>query len=192
MKPAIYFDLNVLAGDDGGESIPAPILAGAALDVLHGAFRQNPGRYALALPNVLPGKTNAPRRILRVFAGNRDDLDTLVAMIIGHPVIRDYTRIGYPRPVPTDFQGPWIEYRRYRIPAQKSLRKPDDTLRERRLQAAKEQGLPYFYARSRSTHQQFVLYVQAVASQTGSTECQPDSYGLSVSSRPFSIPQMPA
>lgn len=191
MKPVIYFDLEVLAGAGGGESLPAPILAGATLDVLHGAFRQHPGQYALALPGVLSDQAGAPGRILRVFASHRDDLDALVAGIANHPIIRDYTRIGYPRPVPNGFPGPWVEYRRYRIPAQRSLRKPNDTLRERRLQAAREQGLPYFHTRSRTTDQRFVLYVQAVAAQAGGMECQPDSYGLSVSSRPFAVPCIP-
>jgi CRISPR-associated endoribonuclease Cas6/Csy4 subtype I-F len=190
MKPVVYVDLEVLAGDRDGESMPAPVLAGAALDVLHGAFRQQPGRYALALPGVSPNKGNTPGRILRVFAGSRDDLDALVAAISGHPVIRDYTRIGYPRPVPGEFSGPWIEYRRYRIPAQKSLRKPGDTLRERRMQGARERGLPFFHTRSRSNGQSFMLYVQAFDVATGDAECLPDSYGLSVSSRPFAVPRL--
>jgi len=190
MKPVVYVDLEVLAGDGGGESMPASILAGAALDVLHGAFRQRPGRYALALPDVAPDRANAPGRILRVFASSRDDLDALIAAIGGHPVIRDYTWIGYPRPVPGAFSGPWIEYRRYRIPSQKALRKPGDTLRERRMQAAREQGLPFFQTRSRSNGQAFMLYVRALDAATGDAECQPDSYGLSVSSRPFAVPRL--
>ncbi len=190
MKPVVYVDLEVLAGDSGGESMPAPILAGAALDVLHGAFRQWPGRYALALPGVAPNQANAPGRILRVFAGSRDDLDALVDAVGGHPVFRDYTRIGYPRPVPSAFSGPWAEYRRYRIPSQKSLRKPGDTLRERRIRSAREHGLPYFQTRSRSNGQSFMLYVQALDAATGDAECRPDSYGLSVSSRPFAVPRL--
>jgi CRISPR-associated endoribonuclease Cas6/Csy4 subtype I-F len=190
MKPVIYVDLEVLAGDHEGESMPTPILAGAALDVLHGAFRQHPGRYALALPSVSPGKAHGPGRILRVFAGSRDDLDTLVAVVSGHPIIRDYTRWGYPRLAPDDFSGPWIEYRRYRIPSQKSLRKPNDSLRERRMQIARQLGLPYFQIRSRSNNQQFMLYVQALEAKDGSSVCQPDGYGLSVSSRPFAVPQV--
>jgi CRISPR-associated endoribonuclease Cas6/Csy4 subtype I-F len=190
MKPAIYVDLEVLAGDHSGESMPIPVLAGAALDVLHGAFRHHPGRYALALPGVSPGKAHGPGRILRVFAGSRDDLDTLVAIVSGHPIIRDYTRWGYPRPVPEDFSGPWIEYRRYRIPSQKSLRKPNDTLRERRMLAAGQLGFPYFHTRSRSNGQQFLLYVQALEASEGGSACQPDGYGLSVTSRPFAVPQI--
>ena len=190
MKPVVYVDLEVLAGDHDSESLSAPVLAGAALKVLHGGFRQQPGRYALALPDVAPNRAHPPGRTLRVFAGSRDDLDALVAAIGGHPIIRDYTRIGYPRPVPGGFSGPWIEYRRYRIPAQKSLRKPDDTLRERRMEAARQQGLPFFQTRSQSNGQSFMLYVQALDAATGSPECLPDSYGLSVSSRPFAVPRL--
>lgn len=190
MQPVVYVDLEVLAGDGGGESMPAPILAGAALDVLHGAFRQQPGRYVLALPDVAPDRACAPGRILRVFAGSRDDLDALVAAVGGHPIIRDYTRIGYPHPVPAAFSGPWIEYRRYRIPSQKSLRKPGDTLRERRMQSASERGLPFFQMRSRSNGQSFMLYVQVLDAAIGNAECRPDCYGLSVSSRSFAVPRL--
>lgn len=190
MKPVIYVDLEVLAEDQGGESMPAPVLAGAAMEVLHGAFRQHPGRYALALPSVLTGKAKGPGRTLRIFAGSRDDLDTLVAVVSGHPIIRDYTRWGHQRPVPEDFAGPWIEYRRYRIPAQKSLRKPNDSLRERRMQTAQRLRLPYFHLRSRSNGQQFMLYVQALEGKETGSACQPDGYGLSVSSRPFAVPRL--
>ncbi len=188
MNPTTYVDLEVMASHNGGESIPIPVLASAALDVLHGVFRHHPGRYALALPDVSPGKAHGPVRILRVFAENRDDLDTLVALISGQPIIRDYTRWGYPRSVPNDFSGPWIEYRRYRIPSKKSLRKPKDTLRERRMQIAGELRFPYFHTRSRSNRQQFLLYVQALEAVDCRSVCQPDGYGLSVASRPFAVP----
>ena len=189
MKPLIYVDLEILAGDPDGEAMSAPVLAGAALEVLHGAFRRQPGRYALALPGVLMEEARIQHWTLRVFAGSRDDLDALVAAVADHAVVRDYARLGYPRLVPEAFSGPWIEYRRYRIPAQRSLRKPADTLRERRMQAAHEQKLPFFQTRSRSNEQSFRVFVQALAGASGA-ECQPDSYGLSVSSRPFAVPRL--
>ena len=188
MKPLIYVDLEILAGDADGEAMSAPVLAAAALNVLHGAFRQRSGRYALALPGVAAGKPQMRNWTLRVFAGSRDDLDALVAAVRDHAVIRDYARLGYPCVVPETFSGPWIEYRRYRIPAQRSLRKPDDTLRERRMQAAREQKLPFFQTRSQSNQQSFQLFVQALAGASGGAECRPDSYGLSVASRPFAVP----
>lgn len=101
MKPKNFFNLEVLADAGSGDSMSASILAGSVLKVLHGAFRQNPGRYALALPYVTPKKNGPPGRVLRVFANDRDDLDSLVANISEHPIIRDYTQIGYPRPVST-------------------------------------------------------------------------------------------
>lgn len=190
MKPLIYVDLEILAGDSDEDAMSAPVLAGAALEVLHGAFRRQPGRYVLALPGVLPSAAKIRNWTLRVFAGSRDDLDALATAIGDHAVIRDYTRLGYPRVVPEVFSGLWIEYRRYRIPAQRSLRKPADTLRERRMKAAREQKLPFFQTRSRSNEQSFRVFVQALAGVTGGVECQPDSYGLSVSSRPFAVPQL--
>jgi len=169
-----------------GTSLPAPVVAGAALKVLHGVFGRQPGRYALALPK----HQTAPFAALRVFAESRDDLDELVQAVEGHPVIRDYTRLGYPRKVAKDWDGPWVEFRRYRIPSRKAGRKPGDTLRERRMAYVEENRLPYFILQSRSNGQQFGLYLQALA--TGpSPEAQPDSYGLSVSSRPFALPDLP-
>lgn len=190
MKPHVYVDLEILAGDADGEAMSAPVLAGAALEVLHGAFRRQPGRYALALPGVSPDEAKMRNWTLRVFADGRDDLDSLVAAVADHAVIRDYTRLGDPRVVPEAFSGPWVEYRRYRIPAQRSLRKPADTLRERRMQAAHQRKLPFFQARSRSNAQSFRVFVQALAGASGDVECQPDSYGLSVSSRPFTVPSL--
>ncbi|MBK8896348.1 MAG: type I-F CRISPR-associated endoribonuclease Cas6/Csy4 [Candidatus Competibacteraceae bacterium] len=190
MKPLIYVDLEILAGDPDGEAMSAPVLAGAALEVLHGAFRRQPGRYALALPGVLMEEARIQNWTLRVVAGSRDDLDALVAAVADHAVVRDYARLGYPRLVPEAFSGPWIEYRRYRIPAQRSLRKPADTLRERRMEAAHEQKLPFFQTRSRSNEQFFRLFVQALEGTSGGAACQPDSYGLSVSSRPFAVPRL--
>lgn len=188
MKPLIYVDLEILAGDSDGEAMAAPVLAGAALEVLHGAFRRLPGRYALALPGVSPDAAPIRHWALRVFAGGRDDLDALVVAISDHTIIRDYTRLGYPHSVPETFSGEWVEYRRYRISAQRSLRKPADTLRERRMRAAREQKLPFFQMRSRSNSQFFRIFVQTLVGSTGGVECHPDSYGLSVSSRPFAVP----
>lgn len=197
MTPRHYFDFTIgpepPAEDDerrpgrAAATLPAPVLAGAALKVLHGAFRDAPGRYALALPR----HARRPFAVLRVFAGERDHLHALAEAVEAHPVIRDYTRLGYPRPVPADFPGTWTEFRRYRIPARRSGRKPGDDLRERRMARATEARLPYFILQSRSNGQQFGLYVdiRAGAPQTG--EAEPDSYGLAVATRPFALPDLP-
>lgn len=195
MNPCHYLDFTIAepAPDDGAgpsraaASLPAPVLAGAALKVLHGAFRNAPRRYALALPR----HGRQPFVVLRVFAGERDHLHALVETVEAHPVIRDYTRLGYPRRVPEDFAGTWTEFRRYRIPARRSGRKPGDDLRERRMTQAAEARLPYFILQSRSNGQQFGLYVEVRAGAPNAGESEPDSYGLAVSTRPFALPDLP-
>lgn len=195
MNPRHYVDF-IVADIEGGEQavkapraalLPTPVLAGAALKVLHRAFREEPGHYALALP----GHARQPFAVLRVFAEGRDQLDKLVDVVEPQPIMRDYLRLGYPRKVPVDFSGTWTEYRRYRIPARRSGRKPNDNLRERRMAWAADHRLPFFIMQSRSTGQQFGLYVSIQTDAQASPEVHPDSYGLSVASRPFALPDLP-
>jgi hypothetical protein len=196
MNPCHYLDFTIgpepPEGDDrspgqAAAELPTPVVAGAALKVLHGVFRDTPGRYALALPR----HGRQPFAVLRVFAGERDHLDALVAAVESHPVIRDYVRLGYPRRVPPDFAGTWTEFRRFRIPARRSGRKPGDDLRQRRMAQAAEARLLYFILHSRSTGQQFGLYVDIRAGGPNAGEAEPDSYGLAVATRPFALPDLP-
>lgn len=193
MKPLHYVDFSQTVSETessrargSGMQLPAPVVAGAMLKALHGVFGQQPGCYALSLPRHQTSLFSA----LRVFATEREDLDRLVEAVESHPIIRDYARIGYPRRVPADYDGAWVEFRRYRIPSRKSGRKPDDSLRERRMAQAEDRRLPYFILQSRSTGQQFGLYLE-VCPALAPLDCQPDSYGLSVTSRPFALPDLP-
>lgn len=193
MNPRHYLDFIIEPKVDDGDrtqrraaGVPAAVVAGAALRVLHGAFKERPGRYALALPRF----ADQPFSKLRVFAGERDDLDELVQAVESHPVIRDYIQLGYPRKVPVDYDGTWTEFRRYRIPARRSCRKPDDDLRERRMQRAQTERLPFFIMHSQSTGQQFGLYVEIRPAARPSSDGIPDSYGLSVTTRPFALPDL--
>ncbi|RMH09771.1 MAG: type I-F CRISPR-associated endoribonuclease Cas6/Csy4 [Nitrospirae bacterium] len=183
MRPEHYVTIEVLGSEKGG-GFPRPVLAGAILRVLHGVFRQHPGRFALALPGSLFSG-------LRIFAQTREDLDLLVAAVEFHPAVRDYGRIGYPRTVPLDYSGPWKRYSRYRIPTRKSDREPDGRLRRTRIERADQKNLPYFTLSSSSSGQRFRLYFEVIENAAPSMECQPDSYGFSVASRPFSLPDLP-
>ena len=189
MIPQHYLDFAI--GDEersrASGGLSAPVIAGAALKVLHGAFSKIPGRYALALP----GHERQPFAILRIFTSEREHLDSLVEAVESHTIMRDYLRLGYPRKVPVGFAGGWTEFRRYRIPARRSGRNPDDNLRERRMRHAAEARLPYFIMQSRSNGQQFGLYVEICSGAPAITESQPDSYGFSVASRPFALPNLP-
>lgn len=164
---------------------PSPANAALAMKVLHGVFSSHPGQYALALPDY---PRSFPR--LRIFAASRGDLDQLVAATETHRTLSMIGRFAYPKTVPEDFAGPWISYRRYRIPSRKSERNPDGNLRLRRIQAADSSELPYFTLQSQSNRQAWRLYVQA-QTVAAAEPAQPDAYGLASASRPFALPLLP-
>lgn len=181
MKPAAYFDITAKSREDRGTLA----VVNRLMSILHGAIRQMPGRFALAFPQARQGGRRHPGRLIRVFAESREVLDDLVAAIEAHQVVRESAHLGYARSVPADFAGPWREYRRYRIPSRKSRLK---RARSMRIEAADE--MPYFRLTSRSNEQGFSLYL-AVQPGRGPGDCQPDSYGLSVATRPFALPDLP-
>lgn len=181
MYPRAYLDIEVIAGQDSGLS--APVLRGRLMAILHGCFRQIPDRYAIALPE--------GQQKIRVFASARADFDALVEALQPNRWMRDYARIGYPREVPDDFAGPWVAYRRYRIPTVRSDRNAAggiSALRDRRIRYARQQGLEYFHARSQGTEQSFVLTVERIVLDGPTGECKPNSYGLGSATNTFGVP----
>lgn len=179
MHPRCYVDLTL-------ERRTSPLAAAAVLRVLHGAFRQQPGQYALALPDY-------PRAFprLRIFTESRDALDSLVTATQSHPALTEYARFGYPQRVSEDFSGPWMSFRRYRIPARRAERKPDGNLRLRRIQNADDARLPFFPLRSESNGHTWRLYVEAVPVEGDTEPASPDAYGLATATRPFGLPDLP-
>lgn len=180
MKPRIYFDIEVRA-DARGDGLVIPIME-RAFGVLHGAFREFPSRYAIALPHARSGTHRHPGSSIRVFSETREALDSLVSAIQSHSVVRDYLQLGYPRRIPDGFDGPWHEYRRYRITNRSSRL---EKCREFRLRQAEE--LPYLRSISKTNGHGFGVYI-AIMNGGPANDCQPDSYGLSVASRPFTLP----
>lgn len=178
MEPRHYVDFQL-------GPRPSPIVAALALKVLHGVFGLHPGQYALALPDY---PRSFPR--LRVFAQSREALDRLVGATEQHRGFSEIGRFAYPKAVPEDFVGPWVSYRRYRIPSRKAERKPEANLRLRRIQAADAAELPYFALQSQSNGQAWRLYVEARPLSTPA-QAEPDTYGLSTASRPFALPRLP-
>lgn len=182
MEPRHYVDVQL-------GPRPSPITAALALKSLHGVFSLHEGKYALALPDY---PRSFPR--LRVFAASREALDQLVTAIETHPGYTDgFAKVGrfsYPKAVPDDFAGPWVSYRRYRIPSRKAERKPEGNLRLRRIQTADAAELPYFGLRSQSNGQTWRLYVEAQPAATAG-HAEPDAYGLAAQSRPFALPRLP-
>ena len=186
MIPRHYFDIEVLGGEAGG-GLPLPVVGSVLMKILHGAFRHMPGKFALAFP----GKSVFS--IIRVFAGDHADLAALVAAVEDHPKIRDYSRLGFPRVVPVDFGGPWVECRRFRIPTRSSDRHEGAPLRAKRLAQAEEGKLPYFHMTSASNGSGFGLYLEIVRHPThpaGAEDCNPDSYGLSRKTKRTVLPDL--
>lgn len=187
-----YVDI-ILDGASG--EISYPVIANQVLSVLHGAFKALDKVFALSLPNCLPGKKTSIGNRLRVFSTSEESLKTLLAAIEDHFIVRDYCAFKKIQGVPEDFNGPWVEYRRFRPSNKNADRNNGDesiSLRERRMQDARERRLPYFILRSQSNLQGFSLIVEPRKfAQDQSVEVAPDKYGLSVSSRSFGVPQIP-
>jgi len=181
MSARTYLDIDTRGAEDAGVS--PPLMRGRLLSILHGCFQKQPGRYAVALTNH-PGT-------LRVFTTDRSEFDALVEAMSPSPWIRDYARIGYPRTVPDNFQGPWVSFRRFRIPTVRSDRDAVDgtsALRDRRITEARAKRMEYFHLQSRSTTQNFVLIVERVPCDGDIGRFKPDSYGFSTTSNTFALP----
>lgn len=192
MRPKRYMDFELLANTTGA-GVPAPVVASGLVKVLHGFFRQSERDYALAIPGWGFGEkagTGNPWQVIRIFADDMDAFEDLMAGVADHHIVRDYTRPGYPRSVPDNFSGPFVEYRRFRIPGRKA---GVDGLRHRRINEAIDRCLPYFQMSSRSNEHAFVLTVEPRKAPTRSvdTTVHPDSYGLSTWTRSFGLPHIP-
>lgn len=156
----------------------ATILSRTIVDInitmkgLHGYFRQ-----VRAHPIAVRGNN------IRVF-GTETELTELLDDLHEH-LERSGVKYESPNTIPTTITK-WSRFRKFRIPTRKSDRNNSD-LRFKRMRLADE--LPYFDITSRSSKSSFRLYYELTqydAPMTG--ECLPDTYGLSVTSRPFTVP----
>jgi CRISPR-associated endoribonuclease Cas6/Csy4 subtype I-F len=182
MVPRHYVDMAVVRGH-------RPLAFALLMKALHGAFGAMPGRYAVAFPGYGSG---AGLNKVRVFAGQRDDLDALVAALQDCVAFTDkLVEPRYPQTVPENHAGPWASFSRYRIPSRKADERREGALRIRRMHEADEVKMLYVAMSSRSNQQSFRLYVRKTGADGPLGPCEPDAYGLSVSSRPFAVPDLP-
>lgn len=187
MQSHFYLDLVLQPPVDeasGNAYGTAYALRNRVYGIVHGALRQRPQQFALALP----ARTDRCLR-LRVFAAHTGDLDWLKQAISAHPVIRDYVLLQPVKPVGEVAR--WLSYRRYRIPTVKSDRHAVDgnsELRKRRLAASSD--MDRLVLSSQSTNQRFTLAIQTVAA-TEAGDGLPDGYGLARASSPFAVPDLP-
>jgi len=185
MTPQAYFDIEIRgAASTGAGQIPALPVMARLIKVLHGIFGAHPGKFALALPGMRTGEHRHPGHLARVFAENRDDLKLIQDDLQRNERIHGYVLYGKPAEVPESYAGKWIEYRRYRIPGTRSRL---EKCRDYRLNHA--DTLPYVRLGSKSTGQAFSLYFATYDGEK-SENCEPDSYGLSIPTKRFCLPDI--
>jgi hypothetical protein len=185
MNPAVYLDIEISFPSFREEGSPnIATRASIVMGVLHGAFKRMPGRFAVAFP------ATSFFKIIRVFADNRDELDSLQQAIEDHEAVKQTARLKSHRIVPAGFNGPWVTYARYRIPTRKADRTPAAQLRARRIRKALDEQLPYFQLASKSQGTSFSLHV-TTSEAAELLPGDPDSYGLATASNLFSLPVLP-
>lgn len=184
MQPNWFCDIEIRP-----TSLSRPMAASAVVRVMHGAFRQHVGRYAIAMP----GQKQGPHSVLRVFASSRDELDTLIDNIREAKALTEHATIQYPRAVPENYSGPWSVYQRFRIPARRSERIPGRSVRLKRVQEANANELPFFQMKSESNGGRFRLYWEKLLYKDAppqDNESIPDSWGLSTTTKPVPLPDL--
>ena len=186
MMPQVYVDLRLLPLGEHAVAAANPRATGIVFGAVHRCFRQQPGRFAVAFP-----ASRGFLSVIRVFASSRDELDTLAESIAILPMIRDYAVLGYARTVSIDYDGPWLQYRRYRIPTRSSDRHAGAPCRAKRIEKAEKDRMPYLMVHSASTQQSFGLRFEILAGQRNEGECHPDGYGLARTRNAFSLPDLP-
>lgn len=177
MKPAFYVGLEVASGGS------LPVMT-RLVQILHGIQRDRPGLLALAFPRLRKGEGRHPGNLVRVFSDSPENLQQVGGLLQENERMRGYIRYLPVKAVPEDFHGPWIEYRRVRIPGKGSRLEES---RANKLAMAEE--LPFLRAASKTNGHGFSLHIDAIPGAK-TAECEPDSYGLSVSTRAFALPDM--
>ncbi len=199
MKPRIYSDIRIRDGATVGEGgIPTLPVATFLFSVLHGVFRNNPGRFALGFPLMREGERRHPGHVFRVFAESEEDWKIVYEELDKHERIGSRIHLfREPLLIPENYSGPWIEYRRFRIPTRKSTqfrgehkeRIPRSSqgidLRQKRIDASAE--WPFFRLRSKTTGTIFSLHITKRNGERTDI-CCPDGYGLSGTTHSFSLP----
>lgn len=189
-----YLPIKILPAQEVGISFPA--MASELLKVLHGYFKQDPGKF---------GVTFGPKGTasVRVFAKDMNDLAKLQKAIGGHGFVHDYARFGFPQSVAEGYSGPRICFQRLRFADRRNMIRPDTNdgdieLGQRHARVRRAHDMVFGTERSiklrmqsASTKQRFPLMVLAMNGDAAPVMVQTpqfDSYGLSTPTRLASLP----
>lgn len=197
MNSSFYADIRIKSGATIGEGgISTLPVATRLFAVLHGIFHRHPKKFALGLPLMTEGEHRHPGHIFRFFFALEEDWRIVFSELDNHERIG--AQIFLPKNpvrVPENFDGPWVEYRRLRIPGRKSSMIRGDNpgnikppvVREKRLDLA--ENCPFFVTKSKSTGQVFSLHIVREIT-TRKVSGFPDGFGLSTPSNSFSLPMV--
>ena len=189
MKPDHYADI-ILRSDAG---VTIPVIAAQVMRVLHTCFQARPDTYALAFPEMKFGEDPKLGRVLRLFAGSQSEVEHALDQVENDDRLKPFALIGRIRQVPADYDGGWVTYQRYRIPARrgKSPTHQEKRLRLRAKKLDEARLLPYLILKSTSTQQTFSLIIEQQKHVLAlSRDGTPDVYGLSRKEAPVFLPTL--
>lgn len=175
MRPFFHFDIEL------DSAAILPVMTKVVM-ILHSIQLRHPGQMALSFPGLIKGDNRHPGKVLRVFSETANHLIFSANSLKGKAGLESVLNCSQVIEVPKYFEGPWTEYRRVRVPNKKSR------LIDARINKLEHvESLPYLRMASKSNGQGFSLHIDAIPS-VKPLQCVPDSYGLSVASRPFALP----
>lgn len=191
MKPNYYIDIvtKSISASSPDAMTALPVMT-RIMSVMHGIIRTKSLPLAIALPKMQEGTHRHPGTMVRVFSDTLENLQIVQNDIAANLRLAPYVHCHFPKSVPKKFVGPWVEYRRFRIPAERSR------CRELREQCLHDgENLPFFRLASKATQQAFSLHVKCVKKimpddYSSTVNCMPDSYGLSNTERTFFLPSL--
>jgi hypothetical protein len=190
MQPNFFLDLAVRGTPSAGAGAltALPVLT-RLVSTLHGVMWRSELELALAFPHMREGFHRHPGNVLRVYSTSLDELAQLTQRLRENERLDPHVHCHFPRSVPTAFDGPWVEYRRFRVRSRGSGRAT-----ARAGQIVQAESFPFFRLNSKRTAQVFSLHIQRLLNGRQSSDnpfgFKPDSYGLSTSEAPFALPMV--
>ena len=176
-------------------------LTGKAMKILHIAFASLGAQSNLCFGVDFPGMDQGKGKgktfsMIRVFAQDREAMGILMekvnpALVQAGILMPDTSPVI--KEVPENYDGPWVQCKRFRISSRKSFNKSLAPVNNRltTMQKAQEKGLPFVSMKSATNKQVFRLYFERIAAQKPAQFVLPKGgYGLSTTEHPYPIPAL--
>jgi hypothetical protein len=119
-----------------------------------------------------------------LFATDIESIEVLISELDKNSFVEKSIQIGFPRSVPSDFDGKWVSYRRYRIPS-RSAGKP--RFRIKRMKYL-EDNLIWLQMVSSTNKNSFSIPILVEEANPSIDKGVPTSYGLSRADSRIALP----